>query len=75
MILKAVAAGLSGSLSVVSSLVDSVMDLISGIIIWATSSAMRRKMPYKYPLGKVHNKRLHACKSRTTVKLRDFYIP
>ena len=51
MILKGVAAGLSGSLSVISSLVDSVMDLVSGIIIWLTSSAMKKRLPYHYPSG------------------------
>ena len=51
MILKGVAAGLSGSLSVISSLVDSVMDLVSGVIIWLTSSAMKKRLPYHYPSG------------------------
>lgn len=51
MVLKAVAAALSGSLSVISSLVDSIMDLVSGFIIWLTSSVMKKRKVYEYPTG------------------------
>ena len=43
--------GLSGSLAIVSSLVDSAVDLVSGFIIWYTSRAMRKTDIYHYPIG------------------------
>ncbi|XP_065063875.1 uncharacterized protein LOC135690291 isoform X2 [Rhopilema esculentum] len=49
---KAVAVGLSGSLAIVSSLVDSAVDLVSGFIIWYTSRAMRKTDIYHYPIGR-----------------------
>jgi cation diffusion facilitator family transporter len=51
---KMVAAILSGSLSVVSSLVDSALDLFSGVTLWFVNRAMRPKPDdiYKYPSGK-----------------------
>lgn len=52
MISKAVAAGLSGSLSVISSLVDSIMDLASGALFWYTSRKIKNISPYSYPTGR-----------------------
>ncbi|KAJ8321015.1 hypothetical protein KUTeg_002602 [Tegillarca granosa] len=52
LIAKTVAAVISGSISIISSLVDSVVDLASGIVIWATSTVMKRKNPYVYPQGR-----------------------
>jgi divalent metal cation (Fe/Co/Zn/Cd) transporter len=48
---KMVAAVMSGSISIISSLVDSVVDLASGVIIWATGRAVRTRNPYVYPQG------------------------
>jgi len=48
---KMVAAVMSGSISIISSLVDSVVDLASGVIIWATGRAVRTRDPYIYPQG------------------------
>ncbi|XP_064599112.1 uncharacterized protein LOC135465725 [Liolophura sinensis] len=52
LVAKAVAVGLSGSMSIISSLVDSAVDLVSGIIIWWTSRAVRKRKPYVYPQGR-----------------------
>ena len=52
MIAKIIAVVLSGSISVVSSLVDSIMDLTSGIVIWWSTRSMNERNPYKYPQGK-----------------------
>ncbi|KAL8578285.1 hypothetical protein ACOMHN_005676 [Nucella lapillus] len=52
LVIKAVAVALSGSISVISSLVDSGVDLLSGVVIWYTSRAVRRSNPYIYPSGK-----------------------
>ena len=51
LVAKAVAVGLSESISIISSLVDSAVDLLSGIIIWWTSRAMKKKNIYRYPGG------------------------
>ncbi|XP_060565759.1 uncharacterized protein LOC132724821 isoform X1 [Ruditapes philippinarum] len=52
LIAKAVAVGLSSSVSIISSLVDSAVDLFSGIIIWWTSRAMKNRNIYQYPGGR-----------------------
>ncbi|XP_014679502.1 PREDICTED: metal tolerance protein 11-like isoform X2 [Priapulus caudatus] len=49
---KAVAVGLSGSLSIISSLVDSCVDLVSGFIIFWTTRAMKNRSIYLYPQGR-----------------------
>ncbi|KER18751.1 hypothetical protein T265_15846, partial [Opisthorchis viverrini] len=48
---KAVASSISGSLSIISSLLDSCVDLASGGIMWYTSRQMRKRRPYSYPQG------------------------
>ncbi|KAH3827576.1 uncharacterized protein LOC127830957 [Dreissena polymorpha] len=52
MVVKVVAVALSGSISIISSLVDSVVDLLSGIIIWWTSKAIKNRNIYVYPGGR-----------------------
>ncbi|KAK3720259.1 hypothetical protein RRG08_007881 [Elysia crispata] len=52
MIAKAIAVNMSNSLSIISSLVDSAVDLVSGIIIWWTSHAIRTTNLYVYPIGR-----------------------
>ena len=48
---KAVAAGLSGSLSVITSVIDSAVDVMSGVLLWWSSRAMKKRNPYCYPQG------------------------
>ena len=48
---KTIAAVLSGSVAIISSLVDSVVDLASGVVLWVTSRAIHNKDPVKYPNG------------------------
>ncbi|KAK7504274.1 hypothetical protein BaRGS_00004578, partial [Batillaria attramentaria] len=43
---------LSGSLAIISSLVDSVVDLVSGLLLWWTNRAIRKSDPYVYPQGR-----------------------
>ena len=50
---KAVAAVLSGSLSVITSVIDSAVDLVSGILMWCSGRAVKRKDPYRYPQGHI----------------------
>ncbi|XP_069140437.1 uncharacterized protein [Argopecten irradians] len=49
---KAVASVLSGSISIISSLVDSSVDLAAGIVIWITARMVQRRDPYVYPQGR-----------------------
>ena len=50
--IKMAAAIQSGSLSVISSLVDSTLDLFSGVVIAVTSYLMRHYNPFNYPIGR-----------------------
>ncbi|KRY55957.1 Metal tolerance protein 10 [Trichinella britovi] len=52
LVVKLVAAVLSGSFSVVSSVVDSAVDITSGLIIWLTSRAIKRRDLSVYPRGR-----------------------
>lgn len=52
MIAKIVACVFSASLSVISSLVDSAIDLVSGVVIWLTNRSIRMTNFYEYPVGK-----------------------
>ncbi|XP_076451370.1 uncharacterized protein LOC143287306 [Babylonia areolata] len=49
---KLVASILSGSMSIISSLVDSVVDLLSGVILWWAARAIRQRDLYTYPQGR-----------------------
>jgi len=49
---KVVAAITSGSLSVLASALDSLLDLLSGSILWFIARAIRNRDPYKYPVSK-----------------------
>ncbi|KAK2448448.1 Cation efflux family protein [Trifolium repens] len=42
----------SRSLAVIASTLDSLLDLLSGFILWFTSNAMRKPNRYHYPIGK-----------------------
>lgn len=52
LIAKAVASYLSGSMSIISSLVDSAVDFIFGIVVWWTLRAIKGTDYHKYPVGK-----------------------
>ena len=49
---KAVASALSGSIAIISSLVDTVLDLFRGRIMWWATHAMKHRDPYTYPQGR-----------------------
>lgn len=42
----------SKSLAVIASTLDSLLDLLSGFILWFTSNAMKKQNHYHYPIGK-----------------------
>ena len=50
---KIVAAIISQSLSVISSVVDSGVDLTSSIILFWATRAIKRRDPFMYPQGKI----------------------
>lgn len=52
LLIKLVAAVSSRSLSVIASAVDSVLDLLSGLIMFFTERAILKRDPYKYPVGR-----------------------
>lgn len=45
------AAILSGSLSIISAVIDSGVDLVSGALMWWSNRAMKYRDPYTYPQG------------------------
>lgn len=49
---KLAAAIYTGSLVIITSAVDSLLDLVSGAILVITERVMRKKDPYMYPVGK-----------------------
>lgn len=42
----------SGSLAIIASTLDSLLDLLSGFILWFTAFSMQKRNPYQYPIGK-----------------------
>ncbi|EXB65337.1 Metal tolerance protein 5 [Morus notabilis] len=42
----------SGSLAIIASTLDSLLDLLSGFILWFTAFSMETPNPYQYPIGK-----------------------
>lgn len=42
----------SRSLAVIASTLDSLLDLLSGFILWFTAYAMKDPNQYQYPIGK-----------------------
>lgn len=42
----------SRSLAVIASTMDSLLDLLSGFILWFTANAMKSPNQYHYPIGK-----------------------
>ncbi|XP_028773331.1 zinc transporter 1 isoform X3 [Neltuma alba] len=49
---KVYASVMSQSLAVIASTLDSLLDLLSGLILWFTSHAMKNPNQYHYPIGK-----------------------
>ncbi|KAA8539410.1 hypothetical protein F0562_026102 [Nyssa sinensis] len=42
----------SGSLAIIASTLDSLLDLLSGFILWFAAFSMQTQNPYQYPIGK-----------------------
>ncbi|ESO05875.1 hypothetical protein HELRODRAFT_150569, partial [Helobdella robusta] len=49
---KTVAAAFTGSLAIITSVIDSVVDLVSGAFMWWSSRAIKKRDPYLYPQGR-----------------------
>ncbi|CAI2353538.1 unnamed protein product [Caenorhabditis sp. 36 PRJEB53466] len=52
MIAKVFASVLSGSMSIISSMVDSVVDITSGLVISLSERMIKKRDPYLYPRGR-----------------------
>jgi hypothetical protein len=50
---------MSGSISIISSLVDSLVDLFTGLVLWLASHRIENHNPYLYPIGVCS----YACRS------------
>lgn len=61
----------SGSLAIIASTLDSLLDLLSGFILWFTAFSMQTPSPYQYPIG---NKRMQPLVSHPTIRLFDSLI-
>lgn len=55
----------SRSLAVIASTLDSLLDLLSGFILWFTAYAMRKPNQYRYPIGKNRMQPVVSCFSTT----------
>ncbi|KAL7677646.1 hypothetical protein ACOME3_003885 [Neoechinorhynchus agilis] len=51
LIVKIVASVRSGSMTVIGSLIDSSVDLASGIVMWSVLRLIRKRDPFQYPQG------------------------
>ncbi|CAL5363578.1 unnamed protein product [Camellia sinensis] len=51
----------SGSLAIIASTLDSLLDLLSGFILWFTAFSMQTPNPYQYPIGKKRMQPLGPC--------------
>jgi divalent metal cation (Fe/Co/Zn/Cd) transporter len=49
---KVLASVESLSMAVIASTLDSLLDLLSGFILWFTAHAMKKPNKYSYPIGK-----------------------
>uniref|UniRef100_A0A0N4ZNM2 ZT_dimer domain-containing protein n=1 Tax=Parastrongyloides trichosuri TaxID=131310 RepID=A0A0N4ZNM2_PARTI len=49
---KTIASYLSGSFSILSTVVDSAVDITAGLVIWLTSRTIKKSKPYSYPRGR-----------------------
>lgn len=61
----------SGSLAIIASTLDSLLDLLSGFILWFTAFSMQTPSPYQYPIGK---KRMQPLVSHPPISLHDSLI-
>lgn len=61
----------SGSLAIIASTLDSLLDLLSGFILWFTAFSMQTPNPYQYPIGK---KRMQPLVSHPPISLCDCQI-
>jgi hypothetical protein len=74
LIIKVVAVVLSGSISLISSLVDSSVDLLSGVVIWVTTRAVKKTDRYSYPQGEIFSKICILLINGFTLKVLDFHV-
>jgi divalent metal cation (Fe/Co/Zn/Cd) transporter len=59
----------SGSLAIIASTLDSLLDLLSGFILWFTAFSMQTSNPYRYPIGKKRMQPLVSFVTNCTVTI------
>lgn len=67
-------AAISGSLSIIVTTLDAVLDVISGFIIWFTALSIRNVNKYKYPIGKTRMEPLGIIVFSCIMGSAGFYI-
>lgn len=80
---KVYASVTSGSLAIIASTLDSLLDLLSGFILWFTAFSMQTQNPYQYPIGKkrmqplvciILLKIMHSLQSFSYISICDSYF-
>lgn len=51
-LMKVVAFALSGSMALLASLLDSGLDILSGVVLWLCRRTASLEMPFEYPIGR-----------------------
>ncbi|ELU06159.1 hypothetical protein CAPTEDRAFT_181595 [Capitella teleta] len=52
LVIKSIAGAMTGSLAIISAVVDSAVDLVSGALMWWSNRAMKTRDIYQYPQGR-----------------------
>ena len=71
LVIKVFVAYSSGSLSIITSALDSFLDLVSGLILWQTEKSMRKQNKYLFPAGNRECNRWASSSSRASWALSD----
>jgi len=74
LVLKVIAAVQSGSLAVIASSLDSLLDLLSGGILFLISRAISKPDPYKYPVSKARFEPLGIVVFACVMGMTSLYI-
>ncbi|KAJ8438447.1 hypothetical protein Cgig2_027127 [Carnegiea gigantea] len=64
----------SGSLAIIASTLDSLLDLLSGFILWFTAFSMSTPNPYQYPIGKKRMQPLIPKSPSMMIEVAESYL-
>ena len=71
LISKVYASIVSKSLAIIASTMDSLLDLLSGVILWWTVYSMKNLNKYLYPIGKKRRQPLVSIEFLRIVSIKD----